>query len=253
MATRPHRPPVLASQAAGTLLTIGQLARRTGVSVRALRHYEQLGLIAAPLRLVSGYRVYDNARISQLYRVLALKALRLPLKDIAAGVGADLDPQALIAQQLVQVRMQLRAQQLLLNRLEEVQAQLQGNPVATTETLLHAIEVTTMFEKYYTDQQREQLKERAATLGAEIGQAQQRWPALLAEVGALYDAGTAPADPRVRALAQEWQALVQQFTGGDAGISASLTRMYQQEPQARQQFGVRPELFAYVRDSLAAS
>jgi MerR family transcriptional regulator, thiopeptide resistance regulator len=186
-----------------------------------------------------------------LYRVLALKALRMPLKDIAAGAGADLDPHALITRQVCLVREQLQAQQALLARLEDVQARLQGSSAVTTESLLQAIEVTTMFEKHYTDQQREQLKARAATMGSEIDAAQRRWPALMSELGALFDAGTPPADPKVRELANEWQALVRQFTGGDPGITASLTRMYQQEPQAQQQFGVRPELFGYVKAAVA--
>lgn len=244
---RTAKPPVSGQP----LLTIGQLARRTGLTIRTLRHYEQLGLIAPPLRLMSGYRVYDAARIAQLYRALALKALRVPLKEIAAQSGQTPDPQALIGRQIEAARTQLLQQQQLLLRLTEIQSWLERSSEVSTETLLQAIEVTTMFDKYFTAQQREELKDRAATLGSQIENAQQLWPKLLAEVGALYDAGTPPTDPRVRELAAQWRDLVQQFTGGNSEIAANLTRMYQQEPQAQQQFGVRPELFAYVSKASA--
>lgn len=250
--TPPPPPRHRAAPAAGQpLLTIGQLARRTGLTLRTLRHYEQLGLIEPPLRMASGYRVYDASRIAQLYRALALKALRVPLKEIAAQRGIAPDPQALIGRQIEATRALLSQQQQLLLRLTEIQSWLQRSPEVTTETLLQAIEVTTMFDKYFTTQQREELKERAATLGSEIQDAQQAWPRLLAEMGAHYDAGTPPTDPRVRALARQWVDLVHQFTGGDPQIAANLTRMYQQETQAQQQFGVRPELFAYVRAASA--
>ena len=69
---------------------------------------------------------------------------------------------------------------------------------------------------------------RVRALGEEgMRKAQDDWAQLIAEVEAEREAGTDPADPRVQALMERWQALVQAFTGGDPGITASLKRMYE--------------------------
>ena len=66
-------------------------------------------------------------------------------------------------------------------------------------------------------------------------------------------AGTEPTDPRMLELARKWQALIEQFTGGDEGIRQSLARMYQEEgPETASRGMVDPELMRYVGQALAA-
>ena len=62
---------------------IGQVSTRTGLTVRTLRHYEELGLLRPSERLVSGHRVYGNEDLQRLYRISLLRQLGLPLSDIA--------------------------------------------------------------------------------------------------------------------------------------------------------------------------
>jgi MerR family transcriptional regulator, thiopeptide resistance regulator len=232
---------------------IGQVVRRTGLSERTLRLYEAEGLIDPPGRAPSGYRLYDARALTQIHEVLSLKALGWSLAQIAARDRKQSDPAALIARQIEQLRLHIGQQQQLLRRLEDVQQHLQtGDRQATTQTLLNAIEATRMYDKYFTEEQQQRLKARAAELGTDQIQASQdTWPKLIAQVSALRDAGTPAKDPRMVTLARQWMSLVQQFTGGDPAIAAQLRKMYESEPSAQQQFGVRPELMAYVQEALA--
>jgi MerR family transcriptional regulator, thiopeptide resistance regulator len=120
--------------------------------------------------------------------------------------------------------------------------------------LLATVEMMTISEKYYTPEQRAQLAERRELLGDEaIRQAEHDWAELIAEVEREYEAGTRPSDPRVQELASRWQALIEQFTGGDPGIRASLERMYREEGVERASHGmVEPELMEYVGRAMAA-
>jgi DNA-binding transcriptional MerR regulator len=71
---------------------IRDVARATGLTSRALRHYEQIGLLR-PSRVASnGYRFYGDQELSRLYRILSLRALGLPLAaiQIALDDGAPL-------------------------------------------------------------------------------------------------------------------------------------------------------------------
>ncbi|GAC00317.1 putative MerR family transcriptional regulator [Gordonia namibiensis NBRC 108229] len=51
-------------------LTVGVVAGMVGVSVRTLHHYDQIGLVTPSRRTPAGYRVYDDADVARLYRVL---------------------------------------------------------------------------------------------------------------------------------------------------------------------------------------
>jgi MerR family transcriptional regulator, thiopeptide resistance regulator len=62
---------------------IGQVSARTGLTVRTLRYYEELGLLRPSERLVSGHRIYGNEDLQRLYRISLLRQLGLPLADIA--------------------------------------------------------------------------------------------------------------------------------------------------------------------------
>jgi hypothetical protein len=110
----------------------------------------------------------------------------------------------------------------------------------------------TMFEKYYTKEQLEQLKKRAEELGEDrIRAAEAEWPKLIAEVRTELQRGTDPKDPRVQALAKRWNELVLGFTGGDPGITQSLKNFYKGEPQYAAQQNLDGQVFDYVRKALS--
>ena len=87
-----------------------------------------------------------------------------------------------------------------------------------------------MIESYYTPEQMEYLKKRKEHVGDDrIQQVQQEWPELIAEVRAEMQKGTAPTAPNVLALAKRWQGLIDEFTGGDAGIELSVGRLWKEQ------------------------
>jgi MerR family transcriptional regulator, copper efflux regulator len=64
-----------------TLLSIGELARATGASVRSIRHYDEHGLVAS-VRASNGYRVFPHAAITQVRQIQRLIATGFSLADI---------------------------------------------------------------------------------------------------------------------------------------------------------------------------
>ena len=122
------------------------------------------------------------------------------------------------------------------------------------DLFIEAIEVMTRMETYYTPEQLEQLQERADALGEDgMVRAQEDWARLIAEVEAERVAGTDPADPRLDPLVARWTALIEQFTGGDPGIKASLQRMYDTEgPEQASRGAMNAETMAYAGEAMAA-
>jgi DNA-binding transcriptional MerR regulator len=74
--------------AAGGMLTIGQLADYVGVTVRAVRHYHQRGLLPEPDRDASGYRRYGAQAVTDLIRIKTLSDAGVPLARIAELLDA---------------------------------------------------------------------------------------------------------------------------------------------------------------------
>src|SRR6187399_1491915 len=66
--------------------TVGDLARLTGVTVRTLHHYDEIGLVRPSQRTDAGYRLYDDADVHRLQQVLLFRELGLPLHEIAAAI-----------------------------------------------------------------------------------------------------------------------------------------------------------------------
>lgn len=102
-----------------TLLTIGQLAKRCGISRTTLLYYEKLGLIAPASRSEAGYRRYSAREVARVEQVRQYRATGLALDTIAALL-ADGDRPSLIRQRLDDIQRdiaRLREQQALLVRL----------------------------------------------------------------------------------------------------------------------------------------
>ncbi|EGD54376.1 MerR family transcriptional regulator [Gordonia neofelifaecis] len=75
-----------------TTWTVGRLADRTGVTVRTLHHYDQIGLLSPTMRTAAGYRLYTEADRERLARIVVYRRLEMPLDEIAALLDGDDDP-----------------------------------------------------------------------------------------------------------------------------------------------------------------
>ena len=237
------------------LLQIGAVARAAGLTVRTLHHYDEIGLLVPSGRSESGYRLYSDADVRRLYRILALRGMGFPLEEIAATlVREGEDPRPAVRRHLERIDEQLRLAGQLRSRLTRILDVLDRSDEPSSDQFIDAIEVMTRMEQYYTPEQLEQLSARAEALGEDgMRRAQDDWGALIAEMEAERVAGTDPADPRLDPLVERWTGLIQQFTGGDPGIKASLQRMYDTEGAERASRGaMNAETMAYAGEVMAA-
>lgn len=231
------------------LLQIGEVARAAGLTVRTLHHYDEIGLLVPSERSEAGYRLYGDGDVRRLYRILALRGMGFPLEEIAATlVREGEDPRPAVRRHLERIDEQLRLAGQLRARLTHILDVLDRTDEPSSDQFIDAIEVMTRMERYYTPEQLEQLGTRAAVLGEEgMQRAQDDWAALIAEVEAERLAGTDPADPRLDPLVERWTGLIEQFTGGDPGIRASLQNLYDTEGPERASQGALPtQTMAYA-------
>ena len=107
---------------AGELWKVGELARSTGLTVRTLHHYDQVGLLRPSGRTASGHRLYDAGDVDRLYQVVALRALGLSLDAIRAVLAGPPNVQVLLHEHLDRLDRQLIALRALRRRVAAVVA-----------------------------------------------------------------------------------------------------------------------------------
>ena len=212
-------------------LKVGELARRTGLTIRTLHHYDAIGLLRPSLHTESGHRLYTADDVARLQQVLLLRQLGFSLEEVRDCLDRPgFSPLEVIRLQLVRIREQIELQRNLCERLEGIAALFRSAGEVSADQFLQTIEGMVMIEKYYTPEQLEYLEKHRHEVDPElINQAPQMWDDLFAAVNAEMTAGTDPADPKAQALAKRWLELVTAFTGGDPGIFNSLRNMYANE------------------------
>ncbi len=237
-----------------SLHTVSQIARRTGLTVRTLHHYEAKGLLLPAARSDAGYRLYGERELLRLQHIASLKMLGFSLLEIRACLDADMPSLSeALARQVDRLRATVVRQQDLLSRLERVAQQAAAGVTIDAETLLNSIEASTLLEKYFSTEQMESIKQRAETLGpARIREVEQAWPDVIAGMQAALQLDKDPASAEVQSLARRWGMLVREFTGGDAGIQKSMNTMFREDATTmRTQTGIDPALMAYACKAMA--
>ncbi|MEV7043669.1 MerR family transcriptional regulator [Amycolatopsis sp. NPDC051061] len=104
-------------------MLIGEVARRSGVSTRMLRHYDALGLVRPTGRTVGGYREYSAEDIRRIFHVESLRSLGLSLRQIGRALeDPGFAPSALVGDLIRRTEERLKREQELLERLRRVDA-----------------------------------------------------------------------------------------------------------------------------------
>ncbi len=237
-----------------TLYTVSQIARRTGLTVRTLHHYEAKGLLNPAARSGAGYRLYGSYELLRLQHIVSLKMLGFSLKEILACLDVEAPSLAeALARQVDRLREVVVRQQELLRRLERIAQQAINGETIDSETLLNSIEASTIMEKYFTHEQLETIKQRGDTLGPErIKAVEQSWPHVIAGMQAALTLEKDPASEEVQLLARRWRTLVREFTGGNAEIQRSMNTMFREDAATMQaKTGIDPALMAYASKAIS--
>jgi MerR family transcriptional regulator, thiopeptide resistance regulator len=233
-------------------LKVGEVAKRTGLTVRTLHHYDEIGLVRPSLHSPAGHRLYSTADLRRLQQVVSLRQLGFSLEEIRSCLEGDrFAPLDVIELHLASLLKQIDLQRSLSERLQSLATHFRQAEEVSAQVFLETIEAMTMIENYYTPEQLETLRkgrEEALAQGIDVAQqGQQDWARLLADYRAEMDRGTDPADARLDALETRRQQLVSAFTRGDAGIAQSLKRLWtEQGDKLSQQYGYDPKLMEYL-------
>jgi DNA-binding transcriptional MerR regulator len=235
-------------------LKVGELAQQTGISVRTLHHYDEIGLLSPARRSEAGYRLYGPDDVVRLQHILALRHLGFGLDEIRTCLThPDYTLVRVIELHIERMQQHIEVQRTLCRRLEALADHFKQTEAVSVADVTQILEVIKAMEHYFTPDMMQELEERRKQVGEErIKQVEAEWPILIAEVRTAIANGVAPDSPTAQQLAQRWMGLVEEFTGGNPQIAQAVSTMYQQEPAVAQQQGLDESLFRFIEQANAA-
>lgn len=231
------------------LIQVGELARRAGITVRTLHHYEQTGLLLPSARSAAGYRLYNLADVQRLHMIQALAKSGLELAEIRDFL--DKEPLALAELLDAQIRLldkQVRSIHTLRDRLVDLHAGLTADKAPDLESWLQTLELMNMYDRWFSHEELQQLpfaahKEQLAAI----------WTALVEEANTLLKQQVEVGDPRAMDLATRWMLRLEQDTAGRPDFLTRMNEMHSVEPQMREQTGITAGMIDYVTRAFAES
>jgi len=241
--------------------TAAETARRLGVTVRALRVYERHGLVR-PGRTAAGWRVYGPEEHQRLHEVLALKRLGLTLSQIAAllkGRAVDLD--RVLAMQEEELALRKRHVDRALTLVRRARARLAKGDALPTDDLIELTKETVMSDfkpgpefqalvDKHVDIDRVKQAHPGGWTGEDQARASAEWAALIAEAERLKDGD--PGSAEALDLCRRWNAMVGQFTKGDAQLGSQVGGMYREgfaNPQTASQMPCAGDVWAFIGEA----
>jgi len=215
------------------LFRVQAFADLAGVTVRALHHYDRLGLLR-PKRTRAGYRLYGLRDLERLEQIVALKFLGLPLREIRAVLNRDGRPLSDV------LRAQRRALEETRHRLDraidaiaDAERSLQSGQALDPAIVRRIITIIDMqdnrdaMRKYHSDEgwaEIERRRRETADPRQAAEEGTRKWLALFKDVEAAL--GEDPEGANAQALLDRWDALVFEFTRGNAEVAKGAARAW---------------------------
>lgn len=244
-------------------MTVGEAARKMGITVRTLQYYDREGLLAPSAKSEGGRRLYTHRDLVKLHQILSLKHLGFSLSDIKNRLIA-LDTPAEVAQALSQQEKAIREKiEALTESLRETQAlrqevlQMQSVNFKKYADIIVNLQMNNEFYwliKHFDDQTLDFIRTRFdKDSGLEMIHTFSR---LQEQALRLQDAGVPPQSEEGQTLAKEFWNMVTQFTGGDLEMLSKLKEIGNfdgvkdsgfQIRQARANTFLEPALDAYLQ------
>jgi DNA-binding transcriptional MerR regulator len=250
------------TQASAAVYRIQEFATLAGVTVRALHHYDRLGLLKPSGRSRSGYRLYRDNDLVRLEQIVVLKFLGLPLKQIGRLLTRESPLAGTLRRQQQVLAGKRRQLDLAIHAIGQAERSVEGGRDPDWDlfkTIVREIEMqnsTDWSTKYYGEDAKATIEERKALWNPELqAHVTQQWTALVADVTAAL--GEDPAGPNAQALAARWRTLLEGFTGGDPEVQKGLNKMWADKENwpadRRERFHIDPRVQEFIVKAMKAS
>lgn len=227
------------------LLRVGELAKRTGVTVRALHHYDSIGLLHPSGRSEGGYRLYDRNDVARLHGIQTLRQMGVPLAEVGQLLdGGAKSLQAILARQIRTLDQEIARTRALRERLGVMQHVLARGGQPELDDWLATLTMMSTFEQYFSV---EELK----LAFARWKQCEAEWPPVVQSIREAMARGVPPDSVELQPLVQRWMDLTVRWMDGDVEFLGRWGTMLREQPRLPLPAGMDMELIEYIDAAIA--
>lgn len=227
------------------LLKVGDLARRTGLTVRTLHHYDEIGLLTPSGRSDAGYRLYSQADVQRLHGIQTMRQMGLALSDIGSLLAGDgMAPERIIGRQIRSLDQQIEQATELRGRLTMLRDGLMAGAEPDMGNWLEALALMTTYGKYFSSSELKHIFQNWNLIEAD-------WLVVKDLVRSAMDRQLAPDTPEVQALAYRWMALMLHWMKGDIDLLERWGHMFRTEPSTQGRNHAPPgDMIEYIETAI---
>ncbi len=237
-----------ATDAKESHMKIGELSKKTGISIKSLHHYDDIDLLKPSMRSEAGHRLYSGNDLLRLQKILALKELGISLNEIKNILGLSTPSIESVFDQNIEILENERESlDRKLRLLKGVRQYLDIKDGAPVEEIVSMIGEFSLHEKYFSKEQLKDLEGREQELGFDrIKDAINEWPKLIEDVTREMNKGTDPKDQKIQVMAKRWMELKNMFYNGDPKLEESARKMYSENPEVMKKYNLDQGVFEYM-------
>lgn len=225
-------------------LKVGELAKRTGLTVRALHHYDSIGLLRPSGHSESGYRLYSRDDVARLHGIQTLRRMGLPLADVAQLLDGGAAPlPAILARQVATLDQQIAQAQALRERLGVMQMILAGGGQPEIDDWVASLSLMSTFEQYFSAEELKLVFQRWK-------QGQAEWSPLLQALRDAKERGVPTDSIELQPLVRRWLDLSARWMNGDIALLRRWSSMLSEQRSLPLPGGMDRALLDYVQQAV---
>lgn len=231
-------------------LKIGELAEMTGITVRTLHYYDEVGLLKPTQTTTSGHRLYDMQCISTLYRIMAMKDMGFNLDEIKDLIMTkDIDILGLIEIQILNVQKEIAKRQLLFSKLLKLKQTLKStNNLSIDEFKAMAPFINYSADKYFTKEQFNKMRNNMEGFSPELEKTSAEWLSFIAKLNYCYKNKLPNTDLTAIECIDYWKDLMNKLIGKDEKLKDSVLLFHGSIENSQLRYGLTDELYKYLME-----
>ncbi|SEN51956.1 DNA-binding transcriptional regulator, MerR family [Amphibacillus marinus] len=232
------------------LLKIGELAKMSGLTIRTLHYYDEVGLLKPTQMTTSGHRQYNMECVTTLYRIAAMKDLGFNLDEIKnLMMTENIDISELIEIQLLKVQAEIAKSQQLYGKLLKLKQRLK----LTEKFSINEFKALVPFinysaDKYFTREQFDKLRGNIGGDSPKLEKVLANWLFFITKLNYCYNNKLPNTDSIALECIDYWRNIENEIIGQDENLKESILLFHNDIDNFHLRYGLTDELYKYLNE-----
>lgn len=230
---------------------VGELASDTGLTIRTLHYYDQVGLLKPSQETDGGHRVYTTTDLERLQKILTLKQLGFPLDKIKEAIN---DKRFSLKEATSRLKTDIQKRK---KELEDIEMRLtkadklQSGQESSTDSIVQLLSRMSLLDRHLSKEQLEWIKEHDSQFGPEaLTELRNEWVTATEDLQNGINQKLSLSDWRTKAICMRWFGLACALMGGSFDSPYELKKIAEADPKAAIELGIPgvdlKKVFEYV-------